>query len=315
MTGTNASNHENGEILAKGKAAFLRRKELREMLEAPEYSADPFVYSRLASEYTALCRPGEAYREWAEIEELIPALNSSADIGALRREQDKLILKMALPSEKTVEKQLLDVRVIAGTGALAERYINRVKGAVKLLSGLAAVTENRSEKGFISARIVIEGGSGYFDYESGIHTAGSEKIEVISRPYLETNGAFDENNVRIELFHSDGAGGQNVNKVETAVRATDVATGITVVCRDERSQLQNKKKALSALRERVEEYYSRTAHALNAAAEKLHRNPSRVRSYSLSEDTAKDVRLASPCPLRTAEDFLKLLATLKSIST
>lgn len=315
MAGTNASNHENGEILAKGKAAFLRRKELREMLEAPEYSADPFVYSRLASEYTALCRPGEAYREWAEIEELIPALNSSADIGALRREQDKLILKMALPSEKTVEKQLLDVRVIAGTGALAERYINRVKGAVKLLSGLAAVTENRSEKGFISARIVIEGSSGYFDYESGIHTAGSEKIEVISRPYLETNGAFDENNVRIELFHSDGAGGQNVNKVETAVRATDVATGITVVCRDERSQLQNKKKALSALRERVEEYYSRTTHALNAAAEKLHRNPSRVRSYSLSEDTAKDVRLASPCPLRTAEDFLKLLATLKSIST
>lgn len=315
MAGTNASNHENGEILDKGKAAFLRRKELREMLEAPEYSADPFVYSRLASEYTALCRPGEAYREWAEIEELIPALGSSADIGALRREQDKLILKMALPSEKTVEKQLLDVRVIAGTGALAERYINRVKGAVKLLSGLAAVTENRSEKGFISARIVIEGSSGYFDYESGIHTAGSEKIEVISRPYLETNGAFDENNVRIELFHSDGAGGQNVNKVETAVRATDVATGITVVCRDERSQLQNKKKALSALRERVEEYYSRTAHALNAASEKLHRNPSRVRSYSLSEDTAKDVRLASPCPLRTAEDFLKLLATLKSIST
>ena len=315
MAGTNASNPENGEILAKGKAAFLRLKELREMLEAPEYSADPFVYSRLASEYTALRRPGEAYREWAEIEELIPALNSSADIGALRREQDKLILKMALPSEKTVEKQLLDVRVIAGTGALAERYINRVKGAVKLLSGLAAVTENRSEKGLISARIVIEGSSGYFDYESGIHTAGSEKIEVISRPYLETNGAFDENNVRIELFHSDGAGGQNVNKVETAVRATDVATGITVVCRDERSQLQNKKKALSALRERVEEYYSRTAYALNAAAEKLHRSPSRVRSYSLSEDTAKDVRLASPCPLRTAEDFLKLLATLKSIST
>lgn len=65
---------------------------------------------------------------------------------------------------------------------------------------------------------------------------------------------FDEKDVQIDYFHSDGAGGQNVNKVETGIRAIHMPTGIVVTCRDERSQLMNKRRALERLEEQVQDY-------------------------------------------------------------
>lgn len=62
-----------------------------------------------------------------------------------------------------------------------------------------------------------------------------------------------EKDLKIDVFHSSGAGGQNVNKVETAIRVTHLPSGISVVCQDERSQLKNKKRALETIERKLKE--------------------------------------------------------------
>jgi peptide chain release factor len=83
----------------------------------------------------------------------------------------------------------------------------------------------------------------------------------------ETEG-FDEDSVRFETFRSGGRGGQNVNKVETGVRAIHVPTGISVICTDERSQHINKRTALKRLREAVD--------SLNASREASAKSKNRL---------------------------------------
>lgn len=101
--------------------------------------------------------------------------------------------------------------------------------------------------------------------------------------------------VRVDLYHSGGKGGQNVNKVETAVRLTHIPTGIVVACQDERSQKMNREKAWARLREKLEELATTSANSSLAQQRKTlvgsGDRSERIRTYNFPQDRVTDHRI------------------------
>lgn len=88
---------------------------------------------------------------------------------------------------------------------------------------------------------------------SGVHKAGDGLLKLAATPEKAPLPPINGDDLRVDIFRSDGAGGQNVNKVETAVRITHLPTGVSAVCRDERSRLSNERRAYETLLKRLEE--------------------------------------------------------------
>lgn len=323
---------------------YRRYKVLSEKMSDPAVIADTAEWAKIAKEQSDLSEPALKYEEYLSVEKQMNDADEAAkteqdaemkalltdEVYACKqrlesiREELKILL---LPKDKNDDRNcIMEIRGGAGGEEAAlfayELYRMYIIYCEHHRLKIEEVDKNETELGGIKEVVLnISGKDAYkqLKFESGVHRV-QRVPETESQGRVHTSTAtvavmpeaedveveIKDEDIRVDVYRSSGAGGQKVNKTETAIRITHFPTGIVVTCQDERSQLKNKDKAFKVLRSRLYDYYN----SQNQSAQDAHRKSlvgrgdrsERIRTYNFPQGRVTDHRIG--LSLYTLDSFM-----------
>ena len=310
-----------------------RYKEIEQVLADPSNSDNHKLLAELGKEYSQLESKSKTYQKYAKLLESIKSLKqlifSENDKELVELAKEELNEELAKQSILESEIQILllpenpndqrnvfvEIRAAAGgdEAALFAGDIYRMYSRYSQIANWDIEIMSMHETGIGGYKEIvfsIQGENVYkkLKYESGAHrvqrvpsteSSGRIHTSTITVAVLpeadDVDVSIGDSDLRIDIFHAGGHGGQNVNKVATAVRITHIPTGIVAVCQDERSQMRNKQKAMDVIKARLLDKATREQQQSISSDRKSQvgtgERAEKIRTYNYPQDRITDHRI------------------------